>query len=154
MNMGDPGLIPGLGKSHGEGNSYPLQYCGLENSMDRGAWQATVQGVTNSHIQLSIRRHAGSFYHVALSSLRYCYYHMIQDNPSPQTLLKAARQEKVSHGTTLPPFKASLKVAYITSKGAQQMSSLLCSHTPCYKTGVLSLQKRGSWISGSKKQSQ
>ena len=33
--------IPGLGRSPGEGNSYPLQYSGLENSTDRGAWQAT-----------------------------------------------------------------------------------------------------------------
>ena len=37
-NAGDLGLIPGLGRCHGEGNSYPLQYYGLENSMDRGAW--------------------------------------------------------------------------------------------------------------------
>ena len=38
-------LIPGLGRSPGEGNSYPLQYSCLENSVDRGAWQATVHGV-------------------------------------------------------------------------------------------------------------
>ena len=37
-------MIPGLGKSPGEGNSNPLQYSCLENSMDRGAWWATVQG--------------------------------------------------------------------------------------------------------------
>ena len=40
----DLGLIPGLGRSPGEGNSYPLPYSYLENSMDRGAWQATVHG--------------------------------------------------------------------------------------------------------------
>ena len=39
------GSIPGLGKSPGEGNCYPLQYSCLENSMERGAWQATVLGV-------------------------------------------------------------------------------------------------------------
>ena len=44
--MGDLVLIPGLGRSPGEGNGYPLQYSGLENSMDRGAWQAKVHGVT------------------------------------------------------------------------------------------------------------
>ena len=43
-NAGDLGSIPGLGKSPGEGNGNPLQYCYLENAMDRGAWQATVQG--------------------------------------------------------------------------------------------------------------
>ena len=47
-NTGDPGLIPGLGRSPGEGNGYPLQYLCLENSMDRGAQQATVHGVTKS----------------------------------------------------------------------------------------------------------
>ena len=41
-------LIPGLGRSPGEGNGYPLQYSCLENSMDRGAWHVTVGGVTNS----------------------------------------------------------------------------------------------------------
>ena len=44
-NEGDLGLIPGLGRSPGEGNVYPLQYSCLENSMNRGAWQATVHGL-------------------------------------------------------------------------------------------------------------
>ena len=47
-NAGDPGSIPGSGKSPGEGNGNPPQYSCLENSMDRGAWWATVHGVTNS----------------------------------------------------------------------------------------------------------
>ena len=45
-NVGDPGLIPGSGRSPGDGNGTPLQYSGLENPMDRGAWWATVHGVT------------------------------------------------------------------------------------------------------------
>ena len=45
-NTGDPGSIPGSGRSLGEGNGYPLQYSRLENPMDRGAWQATVYEVT------------------------------------------------------------------------------------------------------------
>ena len=44
-NAGDLSLIPGPGKSPGEGNDYPLQNFCLENSMDKGAWQATVHGV-------------------------------------------------------------------------------------------------------------
>ena len=40
-NAGDVGWIPGLGRSAGEGHGNPLQYSCLENSMDRGAWQAT-----------------------------------------------------------------------------------------------------------------
>ena len=47
-NAGDAGLIPGLGRSTGEGNGYPLQYSCLENSMDRGACQAVVHGITKS----------------------------------------------------------------------------------------------------------
>ena len=42
----DVGLIPGLRRSPGVGNGKPLQYSCLENPMDRGAWQATVHGVT------------------------------------------------------------------------------------------------------------
>ena len=41
----DVGLIPGSGKSYGEGNGNSLQYSCLENSMDRGDWQAIVHGV-------------------------------------------------------------------------------------------------------------
>ena len=44
----DPGLIPGSGRSPGEGNGNPLQYSCLENSMDSGAWWATVCGVAKS----------------------------------------------------------------------------------------------------------
>ena len=52
-NVGDLGSIPGLGRFPGEGNDYPLQYSGLENSMDRGAWWATVHGVAKSRTQLN-----------------------------------------------------------------------------------------------------
>ena len=44
-NAGDAGLIPGSGRSSGEGNGYLLQYSCLENPMDRGAWWVTVHGV-------------------------------------------------------------------------------------------------------------
>ena len=52
-NAGDPDLIPGSGRSLGEGNGNPLQYSCLENPMDRIAWQATVHGVTKNWTQLS-----------------------------------------------------------------------------------------------------
>ena len=51
--MGDLGLIPGSGRSLGEGNGYPLQYSCLENSVDIGAWCVTVHEVTKSLTQLS-----------------------------------------------------------------------------------------------------
>ena len=54
--VGDPGSIPGLGRSPGGGNGNLLQYSCLENLMDRGAWQATVHGVAESRTRL--HRHA------------------------------------------------------------------------------------------------
>ena len=52
-NAGDPGSIPELGRSPGEGNGNPLQCSCLENPMDGGAWWATVHGVTKSLTRLS-----------------------------------------------------------------------------------------------------
>ena len=52
-NVGDPDLIPGLGRCPGKGNGNPLQYCCLENSMDRRGWWAMVHGITNNWAQLS-----------------------------------------------------------------------------------------------------
>ena len=51
-NAGDLGSIPGLGKFPEEGDGYPLKYSGLENSMDRGAWRATVHRVAKSQTRL------------------------------------------------------------------------------------------------------
>ena len=47
-SVGDPGLIPGSGRSPGEGDGYPLQYSCLENFKDREDWRATVHGVAKS----------------------------------------------------------------------------------------------------------
>ena len=52
-NVGDPGSIPGSGRSSGDGNGNRLQYSCLENPMDRGVWQATVHGILSSQTQLS-----------------------------------------------------------------------------------------------------
>ena len=49
----DLGSIPGSGRSPGEGNGNPLQHSCLENAMDRGAWWATVHGVTKTRTRLS-----------------------------------------------------------------------------------------------------
>ena len=51
-NAGDTGLIPGSGRSPGEGNDNLLQYSCLENPMDRGGWQATVRGEAKNWIQV------------------------------------------------------------------------------------------------------
>ena len=52
-DAGDPGSIPRSGRSPGEGNGNLLQYSCLENPVDRGAWWATVYGVTKSQTRLS-----------------------------------------------------------------------------------------------------
>ena len=52
-NSGDLGLSLGLERSPGEGNGYPFRYSCLESSMDRGAWQATVHGVTKNGTHMS-----------------------------------------------------------------------------------------------------
>ena len=52
-NVGDPSSIPGLGKSPGGGNGNPFQYSCMENSMDRGAWRATIHRVAKSWTWLS-----------------------------------------------------------------------------------------------------
>jgi len=57
-NVGDLGLIPGLGRAPGEGNGNPLQYSCLENPMDGGAWWATVHGVAKSRTQLNDFTHS------------------------------------------------------------------------------------------------
>ena len=55
--MGDPGLIPGSGRSSGEENGNPLQYSCLENPMDRGTWQATVHEVAKSQTTEQLHIH-------------------------------------------------------------------------------------------------
>ena len=73
-NVGDQGLIPGSGRSPGEGNGNPLQYSCLENPMDRGAWQATVHGVSRvghnwvTELNWSMIRTLGWLYVAAKSS--------------------------------------------------------------------------------------
>ena len=64
----DTCLIPELGRSPREGNCNPLKYSCLENSMDRGAWQATVQRVAKSQTQLK-QLSVNNYTHINLSKL-------------------------------------------------------------------------------------
>ena len=56
VNAGDVGLTPGLGRSPGVGNGNPLQFSCLGNSMDRGAWRATVHGAAKNQARLGSHR--------------------------------------------------------------------------------------------------
>ena len=58
-DAGDAGSTPGSGRSSGVGNGNPLQYSCLENSTDRGAWQAAVPGVAKSQTRLSLHTNSG-----------------------------------------------------------------------------------------------
>ena len=77
-NVGDPGSIPGLGRSPGEGNGNPLQYSCLENPKDRGALLATVHGVAKSQTWLSdftfTMRHIGSWFPSQWSNQQPLYW--------------------------------------------------------------------------------
>ena len=71
-NAGNLGSIPGLGRAPREGNGNPLQYSCLKNPMDRGAWQATVHGVTKSLTQLKqLSRHTCKIQKLANKTMFY-----------------------------------------------------------------------------------
>ena len=72
-NTRDMGSIPGSGRSSKGGHGKPLQYSCLENSMDRGAWRATIHGVTKSLIQLSTHALIDQYIHI-LEYIRYITY--------------------------------------------------------------------------------
>ena len=77
---GKPGLIPGFGRSPREGHDYPLQYSHLENSMDRGAWQATVLRATKTE-WLTLSLH---FQHIYVQAQALTAFEQMQKflNPS------------------------------------------------------------------------
>ena len=73
----DPGLIPGSGRSPGEGNGNPLLYSCLENPMDRGAWWAAVPGVTENWTWLKrLSTHAHKHSQQTIISLLYKRKHL------------------------------------------------------------------------------
>ena len=74
-NAGDPGLIPGSGRSSGEGTGSPLQYSCLGNPMDRGAWWAAVHGVTKSRTQLNAYRFHFRMDYITLLFCMCCHTH-------------------------------------------------------------------------------
>jgi len=108
-NVRDVSLIPGSGRSPGEGHGNPLQYSCLENPLDRGAWQATVHRVAKSWTRLKQLSMKASFYQITLwcQSLMHCWLTCVQSLwYGPETRSK----ESLIHGGLIkkPLFPFSL----------------------------------------------
>ena len=86
----DLGSIPGLGRSHGEGNGNSFQYFCLKNSMNRGTWQATVHGVTKSRTQTHLA--TGHFRMVNMVNLtcESVSCSVVSNSATPQTVAPQA----------------------------------------------------------------
>ena len=67
-NAGDMGLIPGLGRSPGDGNGNPLHYSCLENLMDRESWQAIVYGIARVSHTLAIKAITTYNFHIIIET--------------------------------------------------------------------------------------
>ena len=115
----DTGLIPGSRRSTGEGNGNPLQYSCLENPMVRGAWQATVHGVTRYRHNLATKPpHQKQQFHF-LGPL---------DTGISCTLFVCARQWDTLHGEHLigSPLSESQKTCYKPIAHSKHLRNIFC----------------------------
>ena len=145
-NVGDPASIPGSGRSHGEGNGNPLQYSCLENSMDGGAWWATVHGVAQSRTWLSdftlnlntwdfecfncFRfKHISSFYLLFSHSVMFDFFIVPRDCSLPSSSV---------HGISEAKILEWVWVAMPSSRGSSQLRDWTCvSYISCIGRQVL-----------------
>jgi len=145
--MGDPGSILGLGRSPGGGNGNPLQFSCLENSMDRGAWRATVLGVTEPDttecltLSLSYLRKENA---VAPSCVMWDQKHpawSTSAESTPLIILKVSPQSFLGMG-----------LCYLLYTGKNQGTQLICdfsSHFLLFCSVPKGLLPGGSPFSGS-----
>ena len=112
-NAGDPGLIPGLGRSPGEGNGHPLQYSYLENSMDRGAWWVTVHRVTKSWPRLStftcVRLNVGASRHGMVAEVLGA----LEPHPAAPSPAIALKNHTACRARALPPQLCHLELCLL-----------------------------------------
>ena len=108
-NAGDPGLVPGLRRSPGEGNGNPLQYSCLENPTDRGAWWATIHRVTKSRMRLSELH----FYFLAPSLYGLRPSVTTPQKPPHTPREQAAFLSKLLWWTTFVPIELFCSVCYL-----------------------------------------
>ena len=111
-NVGDPGSIPGLGRSTGEGNDNPLQYYCLENPMDRGAWWARVHGVAKSWTRLSDFTYFTQF--VVVNWIKNCQSNFLFPPSLSHFLLPNLTQSRL--GCIVPLFIHSFMFSFICNK--------------------------------------
>ena len=140
-NAGDMSLIPGLERSPGEGNDYPLQYSCLENSMDRRDWWATVHGVAQSQTWLS-------HFHQWQSLLQggFLLLHKTSDCGWVPVLTQTPLQKHKTLNTMaswrlLLPYPSSTALSRLRYQ-EQQFPSTLTSDSP----GSLYLSKLDYWL--------
>ena len=98
-NARDAGLIPGLGRSPGGGNSNPLQCSCLGNSTDRGAWQATVHGVTKGQDRTLLTEEQ----HMISRDIASLVMNSDGVQPRSQVALSAEELPSTKQGQHLPP---------------------------------------------------
>ena len=113
-NVGDLGLIPGLGRSPGEGNGKPLQHSCLENSVNRGDWQ--VHGVTKSWTRLSDFHFTIQFSHSVMSNSLWPHglehTRLLRPSPTPGACSNSCPSCQWCHPTNSPsviPFSSCLQ---------------------------------------------
>ena len=110
-NAGDLGSIPGLGRSPGEGNGYPLQYSCLENSKDRGVWKAIVTWVTKEldrteQLTLTYSCIDGHLFLIFLSASFSCLSYSLSTVDVPSTV-NSSNNINISSLTLFPAGRAN-----------------------------------------------
>ena len=125
-NAGDLGLIPGLGRSSGEGNGNSLQYSCLENPTDGGVWYATVHGVAKSQTQLSDFTFTGKIISLTLQTFVGKVMSLLFNILSSFVIAFLSRSKHLLISWLQSPSAVSLEPKIITSVTASTFSPSVC----------------------------